>query len=63
MATPMIFVALATCLLDEYGIESRDGVANPLPEGGVFTPGAAFYHSTTIMQRLQNCGIRCDIVD
>ena len=49
VATPMMLVALATCLREERA---------DMPIGGVLTPASAFYASNTIFQRLNDCGIK-----
>lgn len=47
VATPIIFAALAQCLLAERATVPR----------GVLTPGAAFYDSETVFDRLSRAGI------
>ena len=49
VATPIIFLQVAECMLEE-----RDKLTRP---GGVFTPGALFV-SSTLIDRLQSVGIR-----
>jgi hypothetical protein len=53
VATPAIFVAVATCLLRE-----RDMVPS-----GVLTPAAAFFDSPTIYQLLEHCGLTFEVVE
>jgi hypothetical protein len=48
VATPMIFVTLALCVLEER---------ESMPVGGVFTPAAAFHKSLTVIDRLDRAGI------
>eukprot|EP00658_Telonema_sp_P-2_P061478 TRINITY_DN50182_c0_g1_i1.p1 TRINITY_DN50182_c0_g1~~TRINITY_DN50182_c0_g1_i1.p1 ORF type:complete len:468 (+),score=81.50 TRINITY_DN50182_c0_g1_i1:162-1565(+) len=54
VATPIVFVELAKCLLEE-----RDALCG---SGGVFTPGGLFYESTLI-ERLGMAGVTFEVVD
>eukprot|EP00656_Telonema_subtile_P013203 TRINITY_DN16693_c0_g1_i4.p1 TRINITY_DN16693_c0_g1~~TRINITY_DN16693_c0_g1_i4.p1 ORF type:complete len:418 (-),score=80.38 TRINITY_DN16693_c0_g1_i4:9-1262(-) len=54
VATPIIFVAVAECLLEER---------STLPgSGGVFTPAGLFYEST-LVERLSSVGVAFEVVD
>lgn len=58
VATPIIFIELAMCLLEEFGADKLNTKQQRcMPEGGVFTPGAAYFHSETIYDRLNAAGI------
>jgi short subunit dehydrogenase-like uncharacterized protein len=61
VATPKIFVALARCLLDEYGLEGDDST-HSLPRGGVLTPQAVFASSLTIFDRLAEAELVFEVV-
>ena len=61
VATPKIFVALARCLLDEYGLEGDDST-HSLPRGGVLTPQAVFAYSLTIFDRLAEAELVFEVV-
>lgn len=54
VATPMIFIALARCVLKEYDFSGRGagGQASLLPRGGVLTPQAVFAASPSIFELL-----------
>ncbi len=52
VATPIIFVTLALCLLDER---------ESMPRGGVLTPASAYYNSSTVIDRLRAAGIAFDV--
>ena len=54
VATPIIFITLALCFLEEREF---------LPIGGVFTPASAFYHSPSIIDRLDKAGITFSILE
>lgn len=54
VATPSIFFALAQCVLDER---------EKMPRGGVLTPSAAFYDSTTVFDRLKRAGVLFEVVN
>lgn len=57
VATPIIFVELARCLL-----EQRASLPPPL-QGGVFTPGAVFYSEPTrLIERLRAAGVDFAVV-
>lgn len=55
VATPIIFVELAQCLMEERSLL-------PVKGGGVFTPGAVFYQSTLI-DRLKKAGIEFTVLE
>lgn len=61
VATPIIFFELAFTLLDEYDKINTNGI-RCIPEGGVYTPGAAFYDSESIYKNLNNAGIKFSII-
>ena len=56
VATPIIFTVLALTLLEEFG-QVNSKLEPCLPEGGVFTPGAAFFNSESVMEKLNDAGI------
>lgn len=72
VATPMIFIALARCLLDEYKYESGTGSnasdksegsgRGVLPAGGVLTPQAVFSNSLKIFDFLNEAEIIFEVV-
>lgn len=49
VATPVLLITLAKCLLEERA---------DMPIGGVLTPASAFYDSETIFKRLNESGIK-----
>ena len=53
VATSVMFVTLARCLLEEEAGMPR----------GVLTPGVAFYDSTTIIDRLSAAGVKFTVVE
>jgi hypothetical protein len=56
VATPRIFIVLALNLLEEFG-KTNTKQHLCMPKGGVFTPGAAYFHSETIFDKLNEAGI------
>ncbi len=57
VATPIIFVELARCLLAQ-----REALPPPL-QGGVYTPGAVFYpQPEALIERLNKAGVRFEVV-
>ncbi len=71
VATPLIFVALAKCLLKEYGENDQrdprygEGIEEKLalPKGGVFTPHAVFSTSRSIFSFLHDADIRFQVIE
>eukprot|EP00603_Paraphysomonas_imperforata_P012700 CAMPEP_0114457414 /NCGR_PEP_ID=MMETSP0104-20121206/4150_1 /TAXON_ID=37642 ORGANISM="Paraphysomonas imperforata, Strain PA2" /NCGR_SAMPLE_ID=MMETSP0104 /ASSEMBLY_ACC=CAM_ASM_000202 /LENGTH=438 /DNA_ID=CAMNT_0001629959 /DNA_START=23 /DNA_END=1340 /DNA_ORIENTATION=+ len=65
VATPMIFIALARCLLKEYDCSGQGAGSqkSPLPRGGVLTPQAVFAASPNIFELLNDAELMFEVME